>query len=97
MAAGIRLVDRLYIRLGYIIKKPQQLLLPGFHLVEECIMSGCKIRPRQFRAGGFNILIHVSSTPTAIAHIIKKDRLKMAAVVWLSTSLSKYFVRMECI
>ena len=38
-----------------------------------------------------------SSTPTAIAHIIKKDRFKMAAVVGLSTSLSRYFVRMECI
>ena len=37
----------------------------------------------------------MSSTPTAIAHIIKKDRFKMAAGVGLSTSLSKYFVRME--
>jgi len=33
----------------------------------------------------------VSSTRTAIGSIIKKDRFKLAAVVWLSTSLSKYF------
>ena len=32
-----------------------------------------------------------------LVHIIKKDRFKMAAVVGLSTSLSKDFVRMECI
>ena len=32
-----------------------------------------------------------------VGRIIKKDRFKMAAVVGLSTSLSKYFVRMECI
>ena len=38
-----------------------------------------------------------SSTPTAIVHIIKKDRFKMAAGVGLSTSLSDYFVRKECI
>ena len=43
----------------YIIKKPQQLELRGFRLVEVCILSGRKNRPRQFRAGDFDILIHV--------------------------------------
>jgi len=32
-----------------------------------------------------------------LAHIIKKDGFKMEAGVGLSTSLSKNFVRMECI
>jgi len=41
-------------------------------------------------------LCRVNNTPTAIVHIIKKDRFKMAAVVGLSTSRSEYFVRKEC-
>ena len=37
-----------------------------------------------------------SSKRRRLAHIIKKDRFKMAAVVGLSTSRSEYFVRKEC-
>ena len=39
----------------------------------------------------------LSSKVLLLVHIIKKDRFKMAAGVGLSTSLSDYFVRKECI
>ena len=38
-----------------------------------------------------------SSKGLLLAHIIKKDRFKMAAVFGLSTSRSDYFVRKDCI
>jgi len=39
----------------------------------------------------------VSSKWWLLAHIIKKDRFKMAEVVGLSTSRREYFVRKDCI
>ena len=47
--------------------------------------------------GEWRRLHNESSKWRRLGSIIKKDRFKMAAVVGLSTSLSKYFVRMECI
>ena len=40
---------------------------------------------------------YMSSKWRRLAHIIKKDRFKMATVVGLSTSRSEYFVRKDCI
>jgi len=40
---------------------------------------------------------NVSKYRVNLGGIIKKDRIKMAAVVGLSTSRSEYFVRKECI
>ena len=48
-------------------------------------------------AGKANRQGDVSSKGLLLVHIIKKDRFKMAAGVGLSTSLSDYFVRKDCI
>ena len=40
--------------------------------------------------------VYSSSKWRRLAHIIKKDRIKMAVAVGLSASRSEYFVRKEC-
>ena len=59
MAADFRIVKQVFCQVVYIIKKPQQLYMPVFQLINLWILSGWKILPRQFTAGDFNIVFHV--------------------------------------